>query len=160
MSRIIFEERQRFNQWWIWALLIVASIVVISSMLNKYNGNLSEALVSILIYSSVILLLLVIQLRTRIDEQGIHVQMFPFHLRAVTYSWSEIYSAEAVKYSPIGDYGGWGVRVSFRGKGKAFNVRGDEGIKIVMADGKTRMIGTQKLNEAKEVLIKYKGKES
>ena len=93
-------------------------------------------------------------LKTRIDEEGIHVKMFPFHLSYVTYKWEEINKVKATEYSPIIDYGGWGIRIS--SNGKAFNIKGDKGIKIETTKGDNRMIGTQKMEEAAKIIAHYK----
>lgn len=154
MSKRIFEEQQRFTQPLIWVAMAMAIGVSVYRFIQE-NGD-EGFITPFIILGVVIILLLSIRLKTRIDEQGIHVQMFPFHLKYVTYSWSELYDAEVVTYSPMGDYGGWGVRVSLRGKGKAFNVKGDKGIKITTADGKTRMIGTQQEDEARRAIESYK----
>lgn len=156
MGKTIFEEKQRFNQWAIWlGIAIIASIMIYQLLTQDEMYKSFFSFITLLI---VVLLILSINLKTRIDEHGIHVKMFPFHLSTVSYLWSDLYSAEVTQYSPIGDYGGWGVRLSLRGKGKAFNVRGNIGIKIQTADGKTRMIGTQKKDEAKRVIENFKSK--
>lgn len=155
MSKIIFEEEQKFNQPWIIIMLVLAIAVVSYTSYTNYNGDPWETIfgpVLILVASAMLFL---IRLKTRIDEEGIHVKFAPFINRWKLFSWNDIYSAEVVKYSPIGDYGGWGYRISFKGKGKAFNTRGDMGIKIQTDEGKIRMIGTQKPEEAKTVIAQF-----
>jgi hypothetical protein len=57
---------------------------------------------------------------------------------------------EVVKYNPISDYGGWGVRLSRNGK--AFNVKGEFGLKLYFDNRKPLLIGTQKPEELKKIL--------
>ena len=57
---------------------------------------------------------------------------------------------EIITYSPIRDYGGWGVRLSLNGK--AFNVRGDKGLKLYFDYRKPLLIGTQKPEELQKCL--------
>lgn len=152
MSKKIFEEKQRFNQWWLW-LTLVGLVAIFFYQRFPIELN-QEFFISFGVLALVVGFLLSIQLFTRVDEHGIHVKMFPFHLKTVSYPWTDLYSAEVVEYSPIAEYGGWGLRISR--KGKAFNVKGNKGIKIQTADGKNRMIGTQKFEEAKEVVEQYK----
>lgn len=155
MSKTIFEEEQRFRQWWIWLVLL---FVLITNLVIAFKEeNLSET-GNIVVFSFILLMFLLLffsNLKTRIDEQGIHIRFSPFHFSTVSYLWENIYSADVKQYSPVGDYGGWGVRISFTGKGKAFNVSGNKGIYLVTSDGKKRMIGTQKEIEAKEVIEQY-----
>lgn len=152
MSKRIFEENQRFNQWWLW-LGMVALVGIFIYQRYPIEVN-KEFIITFGVLAIVILFLFSINLSTRIDEQGIHIKMFPFHLKTVSYAWEELYSAEVVEYSPIMEYGGWGLRIS--SKGKAFNIKGDKGIKIQTTEGKSRMIGTQKFEEAKIVVSSYK----
>jgi hypothetical protein len=154
MSKRIFKENQRFNQWWLW--LGIASLVGIF-VYQRYPIEFNqEFFISFGVLALLVFVLFSIQLTTQIDENGIHIKMFPFHLKTVSYPWSDLYSAEVVEYSPISEYGGWGLRISR--KGKAFNVKGNKGIKIQTSDGRSRMIGTQKFEEAKEVVVSYQDK--
>lgn len=156
MSKVIFEETQRFNQWWIWLMILLSISVVTYLGYEDYRESQDlRAFLSLAIFAPFILFILLIKLKTRIDERGIHVQFFPLHFSFKSYLWKDIYSAEVVQYSPIGDYGGWGYRISFKGKGKAFNVRGNKGIKIHTDEGKTRMIGTQRMEEAQACIRQY-----
>jgi len=50
---------------------------------------------------------------------------------------SEVRKAVATKYRPFLDYGGYGVRLGFRGW--AFNVSGDEGVLVETNDGSRLM---------------------
>lgn len=54
---------------------------------------------------------------------------------------SEVARAEAIEYSPIRDYGGWGIRGSSRRR--ALNARGNQGILLTRSDGTTLLVGTQ-----------------
>lgn len=151
MCKRIFEENQRFNQWWLW--LGMASLVGIF-IYQRYPIEVNdEFIITFGVLGLVVVFLFSIHLVTRIDVNGIHVKMFPFHLRKVTYAWEELYSAEVVEYSPISEYGGWGFRISTNGK--AFSVKGNKSIKIQTSDGKVRMIGTQKFEEAKAIVSSY-----
>lgn len=152
MSKPIFEEVQRFRQWWLWLVLLFALAAI---LFKGFKTEMDNFITPIVIMASVLLLLFLANLKTRIDERGIHIRFFPFHFSFRTYEWDKLYSAEVKKYSPIGEYGGWGVRISLTGNGKAFNVSGNKGIYIVTSDGKKRMIGTKKEVEAQEVLKQY-----
>ncbi|MHC4386604.1 MAG: hypothetical protein ACYSUG_06395, partial [Planctomycetota bacterium] len=44
-------------------------------------------------------------------------------------------------YSPIAEYGGWGIR--FGKSGGAYNLRGSQGIQLILKNGKNFLIGTQ-----------------
>lgn len=154
MSKIIFEEKQYFRQWWVWLIVILGFAANVYAYFQT-NNNMESFLTSLLIYSFLVILIFTAHLTTRIDERGIHIQFFPFHFSFKTYPWEKIKSAELKKYSPIADYGGWGIRISMSGKGKAFNIRGNKGVYIQTTNGKKRMIGTQKVEEARIVLEQF-----
>ena len=163
----IFKEEQRFTQTWLIVLmgfsLIVPLVLTTREFLNENSGF------SVGGYLSVIGILLVsivpiffFKLTTRIDEVGIHYQFFPFHFNRKKITWQEIEKAYVKTYDPIGDYGGWGLKGGFlwnKSKGTAINVSGDIGIQLELKKGKKILIGTQKEQEAKNVLQTYINKD-
>ncbi|MCQ0110186.1 hypothetical protein JGC31_01235 [Zhouia sp. CL16] len=62
---------------------------------------------------------------------------------------------KVIKYNPIKDYGGYGWRIGFRGKGKALNIRGNKGIQIIYKNNKKLLIGTQKPELADKTITTY-----
>ena len=62
----------------------------------------------------------------------------------------EIESFKAMEYSPLKEYGGWGIRYGF--KGKAYNVSGNKGVKIFLKNGSNIMFGSQKHQELAKAL--------
>lgn len=152
-NKFEFSEKQRFTQWWLWLLL---SAVMIYSIYNfvedRQYFSTPELAISFLIPNLVIILFFVIRLETKIDEQGISVRFFPFQITFRYYSWRNIKKAYVRKYSPLGEYGGWGLRQGLFGKGKAYNVKGNQGLQIILNDEKKVLIGTQKQNELKQYL--------
>lgn len=54
---------------------------------------------------------------------------------------SDVARAEAIEYSPMREYGGWGIRGSSRRR--ALNARGNQGVLLTRADGTTLLVGTQ-----------------
>jgi hypothetical protein len=101
------------------------------------------------------------KLKTRIDEIGIHYQFSPFHLKMKLIKWEEITKTQVRSYDPISEYGGWGIKGgSFwnKEKGKCVNISGDIGIQVEFKNGKQLLIGTQKKEEATNVLMTYQNK--
>jgi hypothetical protein len=64
---------------------------------------------------------------------------------------SKIYVRE---YSPLGEYGGWGIRYTISGAGKAYNISGKIGLQLEFTTGKKVLIGTHKGEEIKEILTR------
>ena len=74
--------------------------------------------------------------------------LFPLYRRRI--ARAAIASAEAVTYSPIADYGGWGIKWG-RG-GIALNARGNRGVQLTLRDGRRVLIGSQKPDALAEAL--------
>jgi hypothetical protein len=96
-------------------------------------------------------------LKTAISKEGVSFKFFPYINRERMYRWEDIQRAYIRKYKPISEYGGWGLKFSFKG-GKAYNVSGDMGLQLVLKDGKKVLIGTKKAEEMDAFLRQLKRK--
>ena len=81
------------------------------------------------------------RLYTHINDKGVYYMFKPFHRKMHLIPWEEISRHEVIKYRPIMDYGGWGIR--YGRKGKAYNIQGNLGLYLTLKSGKTLLIGTQ-----------------
>ena len=137
----LFEEEQTFDQVWVWALLGIGTVGVLLPMLLTGQGLwalLLVATIQVLCMSMMAML----KLYTRIDQEGVHYRMKPFQWKFKTIPWAEIDQIYVRKYSPILEYGGWGIR--FGRNGTAYNVSGNQGIQLVLKNGKRILLGTGK----------------
>ena len=162
----VFVEEQGFKRWIIISIItlpLIAGIVPLFIEDIESLGLNQEGVIGLTfifsIVALVLLLILSIRLKTKIDEQGIHYQFFPIHLSQKFISWDDLKSCEVIKYNSLIRYGGYGYRFSFfKNKGTAINIGGNHGIQLVMKSGKRLLIGTQKEQEAKVVLKTYQSK--
>ncbi|MFT5762033.1 MAG: hypothetical protein ACI8WA_001157 [Polaribacter sp.] len=162
----IFKEEQRFTQTWLLVLIVISMIVPIILIIKEFTKENSTMSMNEFIFTIVLLPLCIapiffFKLKTRIDENGIHFQFFPFHLKPKTIAWSELKSANTRKYFAITEYGGWGLKTSFlsrKKKGIAYTVSGDLGLQLQLKNGKKVLIGTQLLNDVNSVLKTYEDK--
>ena len=81
------------------------------------------------------------KLKLRVSEQGLHYQFFPVHFKERLITFEEIKSYKARTYSPLKEFGGWGIRFSF--ESKAYNVSGDKGLQIELDNGRKILFGSQ-----------------
>lgn len=156
----IFKEEQRFTQTWLIIIIVISLIVTLAIILKEIDKlTTSEIIISI---GTIILasgLIFLFKLTTRIDEKGIHYKFFPFHLKFKTVFWNDIENAYIRTYDAISEYGGWGIRggtLWYKAKGKAINISGNIGIQLKLKDGKKLLIGTNKKEQAQDVLSTYK----
>ena len=160
-NETLFSEKQRFNQWWLWLLLLSINALFLFGVFKQIickqqfgdhpisdNGLLLVTgftfVLTILIFSC--------KLDTTIKSDGIYIRFFPFHLTFKHYSWQSLQKCFVRKYFPIPEYGGWGLRLGIFGGGKAFNVSGNIGLQLEFNDNQKLLIGTNKPNELTEIL--------
>jgi hypothetical protein len=161
MEKILFKEEQKFTQWWIWLLLIFTFFVsVLPIWYGLYqqvhtgkpwgdNPTSITGLVIIAVFTTVLMfgLLLLFRLTklcTEIRNDGIYFRFFPFIRKWRAISKEEIEKYTVGKYNPLTEYGGYGVRRSFRKYGRAFNVSGNLGLRLYLKNGKVLLLGTQR----------------
>lgn len=102
------------------------------------------------------LLIYISKLVIKIKNDKFYFRYFPFHFSCKKINLSEIEKYEIKQFSPINDYGGWGIRKSMLRKETAYIVSGTKGILFSYKSGKKVLVGTQKPEELLEVLKKIK----
>ncbi|WP_126974132.1 DUF6141 family protein [Gynurincola endophyticus] len=159
MNEIIFTERQRFKQWWIWILLLGVNAfflygVFIQLVIGRSFGNKPMNNTTLLIITGLTLLITLLVYNLRLDtiirNDGIYVRFFPFHFKFKQYTWNTLTKCYIRKYSALLEYGGWGVRIGL--SGKAFNVSGNKGLQLELNNKKKILIGTKKPEELAQKL--------
>ena len=146
---LLFEEKQKFNQWWLWGILLVfplLSIIPFDGDGINYNYVLIGIAIPLMFYF--------FELRTFVTKEGLHYQFFPFHFKKYLIRLDEIEKTESLQYKRLGDYGGWGIRYGF--KGKAYNVSGNKGVKFYLTNGRNILFGSQKYKDLEKVLKRIK----
>lgn len=164
MSKIYFKEEQRFRQIWIWMLLIALSGIWVWQLVqqvfmgipfgNKPSSDLVIILTGFFPLLTIILFRL-LTLETIINEEGIAYRFRPFQRKPKLIKSDDIVRYEVKKYSPLKDYGGWGIRLGSFNKGKAYNVSGNQGVLFEFKNGKKFMLGTQKPSEIRSALERF-----
>jgi hypothetical protein len=163
----VFTESQKFNKWWHYLLsglpLFIAFCTYLGFLMDavplkegqKKAPAMMALIITLLIGILFFLWFFLLKLKTTINSDGIAVKFsgLPFCKRNI--KWEEIQSISVVTYSPLSDYGGWGVRYSTTGNGWCYNVSGKEGIKIIYKNGKSFLIGTRQKEEAEKIINLY-----
>ncbi|RIJ36911.1 DUF6141 family protein [Pontibacter oryzae] len=161
---ILYRERQRFRQFWLWAVVLgVAALFwagfVAQVMLGHTFGSRPVSSVQL-----VVLVLLFgvglpyfffrMSLTTEVLPGELWVRFRPFHLRPVKIPLHLVREYERISYNPIQDYGGWGIRWGF--KGKAYNMSGNRGVKLYFYNHKPLLIGSQRPDELYQAIAQAK----
>lgn len=164
----LFEEKQRFTQWWLWSIVVVASIVVLGifgnalyqqMVLGKPWGDKpmsDEALIGLTLFTATAMIVMLLaffnaMLEIVVDKRGISYRYFP-----VIRKWRRI-EREAIQSFEVQDYylKGYGIHYDLRGN-KSITVKGNSGIQLTMVDGSKLLLGTQQPGEFLTALNKMK----
>jgi len=141
-----FKEVQRFDQWWIWMILLGVTIIPIYGiyeqviMGHSFGGDSMSDIGLTLVFLLVLLLDLLfiyVKLITEISLDHINIKFLPFAQKSIR--WRDIESAEVVDYGFLG----YGIRL-FTRYGTVYNGKGSKGLSLRLKNGKKFLIGTQK----------------
>lgn len=152
----MFSETQRFTQWWLWLVLLVSWGALIYALATVPPQSTLSYIISYGLGLLLPLLFWQMKLKTRIEAEGIYVRFFPFHFREKFYAWDSISACYVRDYSPLKEYGGWGIKYSFNGNGLVYNVAGSVGLQLNFKEGEPVLIGTQKGEEIKAKLVEMR----
>lgn len=157
---VSFREIQQFRQRWLWLLLLGATLSVVmlfgygmikqlvfgQSWGSRPMSNIALAIVGpgiILFATGLTYLFYSLKLITEVRNDGCYIRFFPLSHKIIPFD--NIKSCEVRTYSPIKEYGGWGIR--YGRKGKAYNVSGNKGVQLELLEGRPLLIGSQKPEE-------------
>ncbi len=161
MSRAIFIETQKFDQLWI-RLLVFLTTVPLLGMLAfgiyrqiilgiPYGSKPMPDEVLIIIFVFILLLtvalnglFLTLKLITEVTDEGLSYRFPPLIMKNRIIPKGEISEYTIRKYSPIREYGGWGIRWGSGRTGNAYNVKGNMGLQLQLRNGKKVLFGTQR----------------
>jgi len=161
--QVLFTEKQRFSQWWVWLILLGINGFFIFGIFKQVIGGqqfgdkpMSNAglIIVTAVVISISFLFTKICLETVITPEGIYVRFFPIHLSFYHYRWENITKCYVREYNPLKEYGGWGLRIGLSGKGQAFNISGNTGLQLEFKNNDKLLIGTNKPEELAEALSK------
>lgn len=149
-QELIFQERQRFNQWWVILILIVINALFIYGCISQIGlgipfGNKPASDHNLIISTSVLILITVFTCLMRLDtlynKNGIYIRLFPIHPKFKFVPWENIEAYTVERYSPIVNFGG-----------KAYNISGNKGIQLTLTNGRKLLVGTQKPEDLADFL--------
>ena len=166
---VVFREEQTFSQgkWWRYLFLPAMAATILGTigiflwgivqqlLLGKPWGDRpmsdSALLVTGIGMSLFCLamgwLLFSLKLVTELRRDGLYLRFVPFHRSFKRIPLEDAVSVEARTYSPVREYGGWGLKKCWKEKGMAYNVTGDRGVRIDFRDGSHVLIGSLKAEE-------------
>lgn len=136
-----FVEEQRFLSTRLTGVLVLG--IMLASCALVAMGHLRN-LIGIGVALAVVAFFAMSRLVVRVSAGALDLDFRPFVKRRI--QLNDIASCEARTYHPIREYGGWGVRWGWKG-GRAYNVRGNRGIQIVLRNGDSILVGSQRTED-------------
>ena len=160
---------QGFRQWWLWLLLLATAVGTIGVFgYGIYvqviqgtpwgenpmsdGGLIITAVATTLLTVGMAALLLSARLITEVRSDGLHIRFFPMRSKVIPYE--SIASYQARTYHPVREYGGWGIR--WGREGKAYIVGGNEGLQLLLNDGRKVLVGSQRAQELEAAVRTWK----
>jgi len=166
---LICGQEQRFNKLLRWLLILdlpVVTAIIVFAFYKTKMLNLPIVvfilIAAVFIQAIPMIMIWAAKLQTIVCRDGLYVRFFPFHIKFKRFAFEDIGEYYARQYSPLKEYGGWGIRFTFR-NGKAYNISGNKGLQIVFKNGKKLLIGSQNPQElvaAIDSIIKNSHKKS
>jgi hypothetical protein len=154
-DKITFREVQQFKSWWLWIVVLgitgwiwysfVQQIIFGEKIGTNPAPNWVMWIMAILFGIGLPLLFLTMKLIVEVHEKEIFIRYVPFIRRDI--HLSKIKDFKKRTYSPIMEYGGWGIRGLWLVNKTAYNVSGNQGVELTLMDGKIVMIGSQRAQE-------------
>lgn len=167
-ERVQFKETQKFTQWWLW-LIILAPIILtlikgIITRLYVFGGyavaetsnsnmiwittrvTLGE-LLPYLFYLLTVLFLVLIKLKVVVNDKEIKIRHLLFFKKVI--GLNDIVNQQTTNYGFVG----YGIRKTKK-YGTVYNVKGKEGVSIILNNGKKYLIGSQKPEQLLKSLSK------
>jgi hypothetical protein len=128
---------QSQNPGWVSVLAIALPLMMITIAVVMWF---SQSWFSVFyVVLALVLSLLYGGMRTIVTRQRVTLRFGLLGIRVLRVKTAEIASAELLEFSPIKDFGGYGIR--FNGKMYAYYLRGNRGVKITLDHGLKYLIG-------------------
>lgn len=163
-----FSEQQYFRQKWLWIIILffpffsaygIYEQVILGNIIGDKPMS-DEGLIAFAIIVGIGLPLGFwnMKLKTRVTNKGLHYQFFPIHLKERVIEFKDIESFKARTYSPMKEFGGWGIRYGF--ESKAYNVSGEQGLQIILKNERKVLFGSQNHKQLEKAMRAASKKEN
>ena len=148
-------ERPIYREWspwpgWIqivfWGTMVIAMVAVATTPGSPAMGRMG----TLILLAGVLALTqwIVAGLTVRLYRDHMEMSLGTARIFRKRVRYDDIQDLESVKYHPLGEFGGWGIRYS--GKKRAWTARGDQAVVLHLADGIRLYVGSdnpQRLEE-------------
>lgn len=152
-STVVFEEKQKLNS--SFQFLLVFDFILITIILMIAEGPWWTLIIVGLINLALYFYLRKIELRWKIDKDGISISM-PMTFSGKdqkTIRWNEITSVRIRRFAGFLEQSGYGKKVA--GNKSFYNLDGNKAFEITTREGKQIVIGTRRTGEIEGLLGRF-----
>lgn len=150
-KRIHMEERTSWA-WWVHLLFLgifwgVPLLTVLPEVVGWGKGEMGPVVAMVVLISLALLPVLIYtflgQLRVRVTDDGVEAAWGFAETFKKRFPYGDIVKAEAATYSPMREFGGWGIRFGLGNK-KAWTTRGNRALVLHLKDGARFYLSSEK----------------
>jgi hypothetical protein len=169
----LFTEEQRFRQPWLWLIIALTTAPAVFVVYGYYqqvlggvpwgdrplgDAALTATTLAVLAFDGALIWFMwASRLLVKVYPEGLYVRFYPLCVkRRLTYD--EIARFAAVTYSPLTEYGGWGVRGLKANK--AYNVSGKRGVRLLLTSGHKLLLGSQRAEALEAAIAEASGRDA
>lgn len=148
----MFFERQKLGttelRWLYLTVTMVSSIVVCIVSSQEEDRVTTIWTMAIFLFFMVGTYFLVFELPalTRITQRGLEIKYRPWIWNWKVLAWHDIKNVTEINVDPLGDFGGWGYRFTFKGK-RGIIMGNGHAVKIELKSGKDFVLSTSRKAE-------------
>lgn len=158
MAEVYFKESQKIHVGWKWLFFIALYTLMFWALFEQVTGEkhieailaISFSLIILVIFNSIIAIM---KLETELNSEYLSYRYRPFQRKPHRIYWSEVADAYLRYYKSFGQFGGHGMQRRI-GTGGVFKIAGEEGLQLVLKNGKNLFIGSQKPKELLMIIEK------
>lgn len=138
IDKTTYRESQKLFPLWL-ILVLSASFIPVAIVLISSETNFSLVIGYLLIITGLLFSASTIRLHLYLDSKVIIVKYFPFLLKPKKIELSNVIELKVRKYSPLREFGGWGVRFNFLNKAICYNTPGTNYLLDILLNNSKRV---------------------
>jgi hypothetical protein len=167
-SSVYFSEVQRTMPWWVYAAVAAVALVmwwasIQQVVLGRPFGSRPAPSWLVIVFTVVFgigfpAFFALLRMDTAVTDADVRFRVFPLHIAYRSIRGEQIESYSHVEYRALVDYGGYGIRLGLNGW--AYNIRGNEGVRFVLKNGRRILLGSSRapeLTNAVERMLQVQG---
>lgn len=175
MTEIIYKEEQRFRN--TFAIVVATFLWVFMNLLFAYGfylqiilkipfgtnpmpdfGLLLVGFFVFIMTTALFVLFIKSNLVIIVAKDGLYYRYVPFINKFRKIDILQVLFCESRLYRPLRDFGGWGIRYNMKTHTSCYNVRGNMGVYLELANGKKLLLGSQKPHDLLYAINQIQGK--